>query len=138
MIKQKLLLLGFAILGIGSFIYYKQASQNSNQITNFIPDNTLVLIETNETSVTKNLVIPQIPLLSKASSQYQVLKSVGLTQNNIDLLVTKKTLYFAIIPEGRDGFAFVNYLPLVSDNENFIEKLNKQLYYNNHYINMNL
>lgn len=125
MIKQKLLLLGFAILGIGSFIYYKQASQNSNQITNFIPDNTLVLIETNETSITKNLIIPQIPLLSKASSQYQVLKSVGLTQNNIDLLVTKKTLYFAIIPEGRDGFAFVNYLPLVSDNEDFIEKLSK-------------
>ena len=123
MIKQKLLLLGFAILGIGGFIYYKQVSLISNRIIDFIPDNTLVLLETNEISTLKNTVIPRIPLLSNASSQYQVLKSIGLTQKDIDLLITKKTLYFALLPEGRDSFAFVNYLPLTSDNEDFIEKL---------------
>ena len=125
MIKQKLLLLGFAILGIGGFIYYKQVSLISNRIINFIPDNTLVLLETNEISTLKNTVIPRIPLLSNASSQYQVLKSIGLTQKDIDLLITKKTLSFALLPEGRDSFVFVNYLPLTSDNEDFIEKLSK-------------
>ena len=123
MIKQKLLLLGFAILGIGGFIYYKQASQVSNQIIDFIPDNTLVLLETNEISTVKNSVIPRIPLLSKASSQYQILKSIGFTQKEIDLLIHKKNLYFALLPEGMNSFAFVNYLPLTSEDERFIEKL---------------
>jgi anti-sigma28 factor (negative regulator of flagellin synthesis) len=124
MIKQKLLLLGFAILGIGGFIYYKQASSTTNRITDFIPDNTLVLLETNEISTVKNSVIPRIPLLTNASSQYQILKSIGLSQKDIDLLIYKKTLYFALLPEGKDNLAFVNYLPLTSDNEDFIEKLN--------------
>jgi hypothetical protein len=68
MIKQKLLLLGFAILGIGGLIYYNQSSQLNNQITDFIPDNTLVLLETNEISTVKNAVIPRIPLHKKKSS----------------------------------------------------------------------
>ena len=123
MIKQKLLLLAFAILGIGGFIYYKQASQASDQITDFIPDNTLVLLETNEISTVKNAVIPRIPLLTNASSQYQILKSIGLSQKDVDLLTLKKTLYFALLPKGKDNFAFVNYLPLTPDNEDFIEKL---------------
>jgi hypothetical protein len=124
MIKQKLLLLGFAILGIGGFIYYKQASSTTNRITDFIPDNTLVLIETNEISTVKNSVIPRMPLLTNASSQYQIFKSIGLSQKDIDQLILKKTLYFALISEGKDNLAFVNYLPLTSDNEDFIEKLN--------------
>ncbi len=125
MIKQKLLMLGFAILGIGGFIYYKQSSQTNDQITDFIPDNTLVLLETNEISTVKNSIIPRIPLLTNASSQYQILKSIGLTQKEIELLILKKTLYFALLPEGKDSFAFVNYLPLTSDNEDFIEKLSE-------------
>lgn len=124
MIKQKLLLLGFAILGIGGFIYYKQSSQVRNQIINFIPDNTLVLLETNEISTVKNAVIPRIPLLTNASSQYQILKSIGLSQKDIEELILNKTLYFALLPEGKDDLAFVNYLPLNTDNEDFIEKLN--------------
>ena len=125
MIKQKLLILGFAILGIGGFIYYKQSNQTNNRITNFIPDNTLVLLETNEISTAKNSIINRIPLLTKASSQYQILKTIGLTQKEIELLIVKKTLYFALLPEGKDNFAFVNYLPLTSDNEGFIEKLSE-------------
>ena len=123
MIKQKLLLLGFAILGIGSFIYYKQASQNNNRIIDFIPDNTLVLLETNEISPAKNAVIPRIPLLVNASSQYQILKSIGLSQKDIDLLIFKKTLYFAVIPEGKADLAIINYLPLSSDNQDFTDRL---------------
>lgn len=125
MIKQKLLILGFAILGIGGFIYYHQSSQLNNQITDFIPDNTLVLLETNEISTVKNVVIPRIPLLTKASSQYQILKKIGLTQKEIDLLIFKKTLYFALLPAGKDNFAFINYLPLTSENIDFLEKLSK-------------
>ncbi len=124
MIKQKLLLLAFAILGIGGFIYYKQATSTTNRIIDFIPDNTLILLETNEISTVKNSVIPRIPLLTNASSQYQVLKSIGLAQKDIDLLILKKTLYFALLPKGKDDLAFVNYLPLTTDNEDFIEKLN--------------
>lgn len=125
MIKQKLLILGFAILGIGGLIYYNQSSQVNNQITDFIPDNTLVLLETNEISTVKNVVIPRIPLLTKASSQYQILKTIGLTQKEIELLIFKKTLYFALLPAGKDNFSFINYLPLTSDNEDFTEKLSK-------------
>jgi hypothetical protein len=124
MIKQKLLLLAFAILGIGGFIYYKQTSQTNSRIFDFIPDNTLVLLETNEISTVKNSVIPRIPLLSNASSQYQILKSIGLSQKEIELLILKKTLYFALLPEGKDHLAFVNYLPLTADDTDFIEKLN--------------
>ncbi len=127
MIKQKLLILGFAILGIGGFIYYHQTSQLNNQITDFIPDNTLVLLETNEISTVKNVVIPRIPLLTKASSQYQVLKKIGLTQKEIELLIFKKTLYFALLPAGKDNFSFINYLPLTTENEDFVEKLSKLL-----------
>lgn len=127
MIKQKLLVLGFAILGIGGFIYYHQTSHLNNQITDFIPDNTLVLLETNEISTVKNVVIPRIPLLTKASSQYQVLKKIGLTQKEIELLIFKKTLYFALLPAGKDNFSFINYLPLTTENEDFVEKLSKLL-----------
>ena len=123
MIKQKLLLLAFAILGIGGFIYYEQANQSNNQIFDFISDNTLVLIETNEISTAKNSVIPRIPLLTNASSQYQILKSIGLSQRDIDLLTLKRTLYFALLAEGKDNFAFVNYLPLTADNTDFIDRL---------------
>jgi len=125
MIKQKLLLLGFAILGIGGFLYYKQTSESNNLFTDFIPDNTLVLLETNEISTTKNSVIPRIPLLKKASLQYQILKKIGLTQSDIELLIFKKTLYFALLPAGKDDFAFINYLPLTSDHQNFTETLSK-------------
>jgi hypothetical protein len=124
MIKQKLLLLAFVILGIGSFIYYKQAKKAGSQLFDFIPDNTLLLLETNDISTVKNSVIPRIPLLTNASSQYQILKSIGLSQKDIELLILKKILYFALLPEGKDNLAFVNYLPLTSENEDFIEKLN--------------
>lgn len=125
MIKQKLLLLGFAILGIGGLFYFHQSSQLNNQITDFIPDNTLVLLETNEISTVKNVVIPRIPLLTRASSQYQILKTIGLTQKEIDLLIFKKTLYFALLPVGKSNFCFINYLPLTADNEDFVKKLSK-------------
>lgn len=125
MVKQKLLLLGFAILGIGGFIYHHQLSQINNKFTDFIPDNTLVLLETNEISTVKNVVIPRIPLLTNASSQYQILKAIGLTQKEIELLIFKKTLYFALLPAGKDNFTFINYLPLTTDNQDFIEKLGK-------------
>lgn len=125
MIKQKLLLLAMAILGIGGFIYFKKSRSTTNRISDFIPDNTLVLLETNEISSVKNSIIPRVPLLTNASSQYQILKSIGLSQKDINLLVLKKTLFFALLPEGKDNVAFVNYLPLTSENDAFIEKLNK-------------
>jgi len=125
MIKPKLLLLVVAILGIGGFIYYHQTSQLNSKITDFIPDNTLVLLETNEISKVKNATISRIPLLTKASSQYQILKKIGLTQKEIELLVINKTLYFALLPSGKDNFALINYLPITSENEDFIKKLSE-------------
>lgn len=121
--KQKLLFLAIAIVGIGIYVFYNHKNQQSRIITNFIPDNTLVLLETNEISTVKNKVIPRIPLLSQASLQYQVFKNIGLKDKDISNLILKKTLYFALIPEGRNQLSFVSYLPLSTDNEGFIKKL---------------
>ena len=130
MVKRKLLFLGFALLGIGGFIYYKQAKASNNRITNFIPDNTLVLLETNEISTKKNLVIPRIPLIANAFSEYQILKSIGLSQKDLELLILKKTLYSALLSEGKDQLSFVNYLPLTSDDQDFKDRLD-ELNHNN-------
>ena len=123
--KQKLLFLAIAILGIGSFVFYYQKNQQNRIITNFIPDNTLILLETNEIFAAKNKIIPRIPLLSQASLQYQVFKNIGLKDKEISNLSLKKTLYFALIPEGKNQLSFVSYLPLSSDDEDFIKKLER-------------
>ena len=121
--KKNLLFLGLIILGIGGYFFYQKRNQASSILTNFIPDNTLILLETNEISAIKNKIILRIPILSRANQQYQIFKKIGLSESEISNLLLKKTLYFAVLPEGRDDFSFVNYLPLTSDNEDFIEKL---------------
>lgn len=121
--KKPLFLLAIAILGIGGYVFYQKKSQHSNAISSFIPDNTLILLETNEIFSAKNKVIQRLPLLSQAALQFQILEKIGLSDKEIKTLLQKKTLYFAVLPEGKDDFAFVNYLPLNTDNEDFIEKL---------------
>ncbi|PWK25234.1 hypothetical protein LV89_02860 [Arcicella aurantiaca] len=121
--KKPLFLLAIAILGIGGYVFYQKKNQHSNAITSFIPDNTLLLLETNQISAAKNKVIQRFPLLSQAALQFLYLKRIGLSEKEINDLLLKKTLYFAILPEGKDDCEFVNYLPLNADNEDFIEKL---------------
>ena len=115
--------MGVLIIGIGGYFFYQKKSHPNDAITYFIPDNTLLLLETNEISVKKNTTIPRIPLLSRATQQFQIFKKIGFTDTDIRNLLVKKTIYFAVIPEGKDGFSFVNYLPLTPDNQDFIEKL---------------
>ena len=121
--KKNLLFLGLIILGIGGYFFYQKRNQTNSILTNFIPDNTLILLETNEISTVKNRIIPRIPILSRVNQQYQIFKKIGLSESEISNLLLKKTLYFAVLPEGKDDFSFVNYLPLTTDNEDFIEKL---------------
>ncbi len=120
--KKNLLFLGLIIIGIGGYFFYQKKKQHSF-VTNFIPDNTLILLETNEISTAKNKIIPRIPTLSRANQQYQIFKTIGLSDKEISNLLLKKTLYFAVLPEGNGDFSFVNYLPLSDDDEDFIEKL---------------
>jgi hypothetical protein len=122
--KKVIFLFVFAILGFAGYKFYQEFNRgNSRNITRFIPDNTLILLETNELNTKKNTVLPRLPLLSKASNQYQVFKKIGLTDKAVEQLIFNKILFFAVIPEGKDSFSFVNYLPLTPDNEDFIEKL---------------
>jgi hypothetical protein len=121
--KKNLLFLGLLILGIGGYFFYQNKNQQQAVVTNFIPDNTILLLETNEISSLKNKIIPRIPILSRANQQYQIFKQIGLSDKEISNLLLKKTLYFAVLPEGKGDFSFVNYLPLNADNEDFIEKL---------------
>jgi hypothetical protein len=121
--KKNLLFLGLIILGIGGYFFYQKKNQQQNIVTNFIPDNTILLLETNEISTAKNKILPRIPILSRANQQYQIFKQIGLSDKEISNLLLKKTLYFAVLPEGKGDFSFVNYLPLNADNEDFIEKL---------------
>jgi hypothetical protein len=120
--KKNLLFLGLIIIGIGGYFFYQKKNQQS-VVTNFIPDNTIILLETNEISSTKNKIIPRIPILSRATQQYQIFKQIGLNDKEISNLLLKKTLYFAVLPEGKGDFSFVNYLPLNADNEDFISSL---------------
>jgi hypothetical protein len=120
--KKNILFLGLIILGIGGYFFYQKKNQNS-VVTNFIPDNTIILLETNEISSTKNKVISFIPMLSRAKQQYQIFKQIGLNDKNISNLLIKKTLYSAVLPEGKGDFSFVNYLPLNADDEDFISIL---------------
>ena len=122
--------MGVLILGIGGYFFYQKKNLSLGVLTNFIPDNTLILLETNELSSPKNNIIAQIPLLSRANLQYQEFKKIDISQQEINRLIAKKTLYFAVLPEGKNSLAIVNYLPLNADNENFIEKL-KELNQNN-------
>jgi hypothetical protein len=122
--KKTIFLFVFAILGFAGYKFYQAFNRgNDANITRFIPDNTLILLETNEINSQKNIILPRIPLLSKASNQYQVFERIGLTDKAVEQLISNKILYFAVIPEGKDNFSFVNYLPLTSDNEDFTEKL---------------
>ncbi|MDZ7898177.1 MAG: hypothetical protein U5N85_09150 [Arcicella sp.] len=121
--KKNLLFLGVIILGIGGYFFYQKKNQQQNLVANFIPDNTILLLETNEISPPKNKIIPRIPILSRANQQYQIFKQIGLTDKEISNLLLKKILYFAVLPEGKGDFSFVNYLPLNADNEDFVEKL---------------
>jgi hypothetical protein len=121
--KKNLLFLGLIILGIGGYFFYQKKNQQQTVVTNFIPDNTILLLETNEISTAKNKILPRIPLLSRANQQYQIFKQIGLSEKEISRLLLKKTLYFAVLPEGKGDFSFVNYLPLNADNEDFIKKL---------------
>ncbi len=121
--KKLLFLLAIAILGIGGYVFYQKKNQLSNTITSFIPDNTLVLLETNEISAEKNKTLSNIPLLSQATVQFQFLSQIGLSDKEIKALLLKKTLYFAVLPDGKDNFAFVNYLPLNTERQKFIEKI---------------
>lgn len=121
--KKQLFFLGLLILGIGGFFFYQKNSHQHNDVTNFVPDNTIILLETNDISTTKNKIIPRIPILSRANQQYQIFKQIGLKDKDISDLLFKKTLYFAVIPEGKRDFCFVNYLPLSANNDGFIEKL---------------
>ncbi len=122
--KKAIYLIIFSVLGFAGYKFYQKFNEsNSGNITRFIPDNTVILLETNELNPKKNLSLPQIPLLSKANNQYQIFKKIGLTDQEIKQLILNKIFYFAIIPESKNSFSFVNYLPLTSDNEDFIEKL---------------
>jgi hypothetical protein len=122
--KKVVYLFLFAILGFAGYKFFQEFYRGNNgNITSFIPDNTLILLETNEINPKKNPSLLRLPLLSKASNQYQIFKKIGLTDKAVEQLIVNKTLYFAVIPEGKDSFSFVNYLPLISDNEDFIEKL---------------
>ena len=117
--------MGIFILGISGYFFYQKKNQQSHAITNFIPDNTLLLLETNEISTARNKIISRIPILSRASQQYQIFKKIGFSDKEISSLLLQKTLYFAVIPESKGDFIFVNYLPLSADNEDFIKKLER-------------
>jgi hypothetical protein len=122
--KKVIFLFVFAILGFAGYKFYQAFNRsNDTNITRFIPENTLILLETNEINIKKNIILPRLPLLSRASNQYQVFKKIGLTDKSLEELILNKNLYFAVIPEGKDSFSFVNYLPITTDNEDFIEKL---------------
>lgn len=122
--KKGLLVSAIAILIVGSYFFYQKRNHPSSALQKFIPDNTLLLLETNAFNhPTKSTVLNQIPLLSDALTQFTILQKIGFSTNEISALLTNKVLYFAVIPAIQDNLCLVNYLPLTDDDEAFINKL---------------
>lgn len=121
--KKNLLILALAIVGIGGYFLYQKGEKANSAIANFVPDNTLILLETNELNTSNKGIVSEFPLLSNTASEFKVFEKLGMSSKEITRLINKKVLYFAVLPEGRDNLAIVNYLPLNNDNQDFIEVL---------------
>ncbi len=123
--KQKLLLTLFAaIIGVGGYFYLKKNDTSQINLTDFISENTLILLETNEISLEKNKSLARLPFLSQITSQYQVFKKIGFSDAEIKDVLDHKKLYFAVVPDGNNSISTINYLRVVPENEVFIEKIN--------------
>lgn len=121
--KKTLLFLAIAVIGIVAFLFYQKKSLYSSVLTRFVPDNTLLLLESNEFgNYPKTPTISHIPLLSRVGNQFLVLKKIGLNDAEIKKILAHKTLYFALIAEAKDDLNFVNYLPLNSDDQFLLDK----------------
>ena len=82
--KKTLLFLAIAVIGIVAYLFYQKKSLYSSVLTRFVPDNTLLLLESNEFSnYPKTPVISHIPLLSRVGNQFLVLKKIGLNDAEI-------------------------------------------------------
>jgi hypothetical protein len=123
--KQKLLLIVFtAILGVGGYWFLRKKESTQVSLKDFISDNTLILLETNEFSLENNKTLSRIPFLSQITSQYQVFNKIGFTDDEIKKVLSNKNLFFAIVPDGNNSLSTINYLKLIPDNEGFINKIN--------------
>ncbi len=111
------------LLGGGAFYYYKKSSSANYVITELVPDNTLVLIETSHWTDFKQAVkgLP-VPILQQLPEQAHLLTDIGFTNEEINKLFEQKLIYLAVLPQTKEALSLVNYLPLNSDDEAFLEK----------------
>ncbi len=122
--KKKWLILLVCLLGVGGIFYYKKITSASSVITDFIPDNTLLLLETTQwLNTNKAPLIQQVPVANVLPKQLAFFKEIGFSSTEIHQFLNKKLLYFAFIPQSKDHISLVNYIPLVTEDELFLDKL---------------
>ncbi|MEA5258842.1 hypothetical protein VB264_13680 [Arcicella aquatica] len=125
--KNKVILfLAIAILGIGSYLFFQKKNPYLNTLKRFVPDNTLLLLETNELSgYPESIVFAEIPLLSRVENQFSLLKKMGLSTEEVKDLLKGKMLYFALLPEVKADLNYITYLPLTQNDAVLVNKISK-------------
>ncbi len=123
--NKAILFLAIAILGIATYLFFQKKKHYLSTLKEFIPDNTLLLLETNELKKDSEPVLfSQIPLLSKVENQFYLLQKIGLSKDEVNDLMSDKVLYFALLPEAKEDLGYISYLPLTQNDSVLVNKIN--------------
>lgn len=124
--NKAILFLAIAILGIATYFFFQKKNPYLSTLKRFVPDNTLLLLETNEMrDNTESHVFAQIPLLSRVENQFYLLQKIGLSKEEIQDLIKDKTLYFALLPEAKEDLNYITYLPLNQSDSALVSKIKR-------------
>lgn len=122
--KKVLLFLSITILGIGAYLFLRKDNIYLKTLQRFVPDNTLLLLETNELSnYPKSDVFSQVPLLSRVENQFNLFAEIGFSREEIKGFLKGKTLYFALLPEAKEDLNYITYLPINQADSVLIRKI---------------
>ncbi|MFY7887801.1 MAG: hypothetical protein ACOVOW_02770 [Spirosomataceae bacterium] len=123
--KASLFLIAF-LIGIVGYLFYNHSKSSITMINDFISDNTLVLIETNEAlhDSQASTILAKLPLFERLHEEIKRFDELGLSESLVKELFKNKKMYFAVLPLGKEQLQTVTYLPLTSSDDTFLEELN--------------
>lgn len=122
--KKNWFILLAVILGIGGFFYYKNSSATNNLISDLIPDNTLLLLETYQPNdIHYKTKLQELPFTEAIFPITTELEHYGLKGENLDKLFANRLLYFAYIPQAKERITWAYFIPLISEDEPLLDQL---------------
>ncbi|MFD1818202.1 hypothetical protein SAMN04515674_109101 [Pseudarcicella hirudinis] len=122
--KKALLLLAGLLAAVGGYFFYKNMTSESASLADFIPDKTLLLVESNSIQKTNfNKAFQRVLPVAEAKKQLELLRKIGFNKTEISDFLGDKNLLFALLPEGKDNLQFVTFAPIRGEDRPFVEKL---------------